>query len=182
LVYTSDQKLEQDTDTTHDLVSLTGASHHLLGPPSHLWQEVNNMWLLWLPPNWNIHHTCPISCVPGYRSLCSSFHCSHTYTAVSMALMGVTSSELSQIGAPTQVLCGHTANIAYPHTITILPTTWIQCTLHCVDQTACSANVLANCFHSHHPALIIVKIEGEGRTHFSMCLASQSTWVDRGGK
>jgi len=57
------QELEQDTD---DLVSLTGASHHLQGPPSHLWQEVNNMWFLWLPPNLNIHHTCPICSVPGY--------------------------------------------------------------------------------------------------------------------
>ena len=26
------------------------------------------MRFLWLPPYWNIHHTCPICCVPGYTS------------------------------------------------------------------------------------------------------------------
>ena len=58
------------------------------------------MLFLWLPPNWNIHHSCPICCVPGYTGcysviphknkallvqiICLSFHCSHTCTAVSM--------------------------------------------------------------------------------------------------
>ena len=134
------------------------------------------MWFLWQPPNWNIHHTCPICCVPGYTGCYSVIPHknkallvqiivlrSGTCTAVSTVLMGVTPSEL-------------TVRFEHPHkywvaTQPILPTTWIQCTLHCLDQTACSANVLANCFHSHHPALIIVKIEGEGLTHFSMCLA-----------
>ena len=40
---------------------------HLLGPPSHLWQEVNNIWLLWLPSNQTIHNPlleCLICCVP----------------------------------------------------------------------------------------------------------------------
>ena len=66
------------------------------------------MWFLWQPPNWNVHHTCPICCVPGYTGCYSviphknkallvqiTVLRSGTCTAVSTVLMGVTPSELT---------------------------------------------------------------------------------------